>query len=54
MNLRSKVKTFYKGIIFNLSARNSVLFTLYYNVFYKPEKGSLDAIGAVVERVLPH
>jgi FkbM family methyltransferase len=42
MNLRSKVKTFYKGIIFNLSARNSVLFTLYYNVFYKPEKGSLD------------
>lgn len=42
MNFKSKVKAFYKGIVFNLSARNSLIFTLFYNFFYKPEKGSLD------------
>jgi len=42
MNLKSKVKAFYKSVVFNLSASNNVLYTLYYNLFYKPEKGSLD------------
>jgi FkbM family methyltransferase len=42
MNFRSRVKAFYKGIVFNLSASNSALFTLYYKFFYYPEKGSLD------------
>lgn len=42
MNFNSKVKTFYKGFVFNLSAGNSVLFKLYYNFFYKPESGSLE------------
>jgi FkbM family methyltransferase len=42
MNFKSKVKAFYKGVIFYLSASNSSLFTLYYNLLYKPEKGTLD------------
>jgi FkbM family methyltransferase len=42
MNFKSKVKALYKGMVFNLSARNSLIFTLFYNIFYKPEKGSLD------------
>jgi FkbM family methyltransferase len=42
MNFKSKVKTFYKGIVFSLSANNSLIFTFFYNNFYKPEKGSLD------------
>jgi FkbM family methyltransferase len=42
MNFRSKVKNFYKGIVFNLSANNSLIFTLFYNILYKPKKGSLD------------
>lgn len=42
MNFKSKVKTFYKGIVFNLSASNSLIFTLFYSVFYTPAKGSLD------------
>ncbi|MBA4322622.1 MAG: FkbM family methyltransferase [Odoribacter sp.] len=42
MNFKSKVKAFYKGIVFNLSAGNSLIFILFYRFFYKPEKGSLD------------
>jgi len=42
MNFKSKVKVFYKGIVFNLSASNSLIFTFYYSVLYKPEKNSLD------------
>ena len=42
MNLRSKVKAFYRWIVFNLSASNSIFFTLYYNFIFKPEKGSLE------------
>jgi FkbM family methyltransferase len=42
MNLRSKAKALYKWIVFNLSASNSLIFTLFYNVFYKPGKDSLD------------
>jgi FkbM family methyltransferase len=42
MNFKSKIKATYKRFVFNQSAGNSVLFTLYYKVFYKPEKGSLD------------
>jgi FkbM family methyltransferase len=42
MNFKANVKAFYKGIVFNLSASNSLIFTLFYSVFYKPEKGSLD------------
>jgi FkbM family methyltransferase len=42
MNLRSKLKAIYRWIVFNLSASNSVFFTFYYNLIYKPEKGSLE------------
>jgi FkbM family methyltransferase len=42
MNFKSKVKAIYKGIVFSLSASNSLIFTIFYNIFYKPEKGSLD------------
>ena len=42
MNFKSQVKAFYKGIVFNLSASNSLIFTFYYSVLYKPEINSLD------------
>jgi len=42
MNFKSKVKAYYKGIVFNLSARNSLIFTIFYSVFYKPVRDSLD------------
>jgi FkbM family methyltransferase len=51
MNFKSKVKTFYKGIVFNLSAANSPVFTLFYSVFYKPKKGSLDDFTSRFSRI---
>jgi FkbM family methyltransferase len=42
MKFKSEVTAFYKGIVFNLSASNSVIFTLFYKFFYKPAENSLD------------
>jgi FkbM family methyltransferase len=42
MNFKSKATAYYKGLVFNLSASNSLIFKLFYSVFYKPKKGSLD------------
>lgn len=42
MNFKSKITAYYKGIVFNLSASNSFIFTLFYKVLYKPKKGSLN------------
>ena len=50
MNFRSKVKAFYKGIVFNLSAGNSAIYTIFYRVFYKPEKGSLDEFTSLFSK----
>lgn len=41
MNFKSKIKTFYKNIVFKLSADNNFLFLFFYKVLYRPEKGSL-------------
>jgi FkbM family methyltransferase len=41
MNLKSRVKSFYKGIIYNLSANNNFLFLFFYKVLYRPGKNSL-------------
>ena len=41
MNFKSKIKTFFKDIIYNLSADNNYLFFLFYRVLYKPRKNSL-------------
>lgn len=42
MNLKSKAKAFYKGMIFRMSANNNPIFISFYKYFYKPEKGSID------------
>jgi len=36
MNLKSKAKSFYKEIIFRLSANNSFIYISFYRYFYKP------------------
>lgn len=41
MNLKSKAKEFYKGIIFRMSENNNFIFLSFYRFFYKPAKGSL-------------
>jgi FkbM family methyltransferase len=42
MNLKSKVKAFYKGIVFRMSENNNFIFLSFYRLFYKPGNGSLD------------
>ena len=42
MNFKSKVKAFYKDIIFRMSANNNLVFLAFYRFFYRPAKGSLD------------
>lgn len=42
MNLKSKVKAFYKGIIFRMSKNNSLILLSFYRFFYKPAIGSID------------
>jgi FkbM family methyltransferase len=41
MNFRSKAKSFYKEIIFRLSASNSLIFTSFYRYFYTPPPGTI-------------
>jgi FkbM family methyltransferase len=41
MNLKSRLKTYYKGIVFRMSANNNFLFLCFYKYFYRPAKGSL-------------
>jgi FkbM family methyltransferase len=42
MNYKTKIKSFYKSIVFNLSADNNFLFLFFYKFLFKPETGSLD------------
>ncbi len=42
MNIKSRIKSYYKGIIFNMSANNNLIFMFFYKVLYRPAKGSLD------------
>jgi FkbM family methyltransferase len=41
MNLKAKAKALYKGVIFRLSASNSVIYTSFYRNFYKPAPGTI-------------
>jgi FkbM family methyltransferase len=42
MNLKTRLKTYYKSIVFRLSANNNFIFIAFYKFFYRPKKGSLD------------
>ena len=42
MNLKARLKFSYKKFVFDLSARNSFIFTAFYRYFYKPAKDSID------------
>ena len=51
MNFRSKLKGFYKRLIFRLSAGNNPLYTGYYRYFYYPEPGTLDHFTSEFSRL---
>jgi FkbM family methyltransferase len=42
MNFKSRVKAFYKSLVFKLSASNSFIFLAFYRYFYRPVPGSID------------
>lgn len=42
MNFKSRIKAFYKNLVFRLSANNSIIFTGFYRIFYSPRPGSID------------
>jgi FkbM family methyltransferase len=42
MNFKSRMKGFYKNIIFRMSANNNFIFISFYRYFFKPGKGSID------------
>jgi FkbM family methyltransferase len=46
VNLRGKVKAFYKGIIFSLSAANNPLYISYLRYIFKPSPGTIDAFAS--------
>lgn len=50
MNLKSKAKAFYKGMIFRMSANNNPVFTSFYKHFYKPERGSIDEFTSLFSK----
>jgi len=41
MSIKKSIRQFYKGIVFRLSAKNSIIFKFFYTYLYKPSKGSL-------------
>jgi FkbM family methyltransferase len=51
MTFKARIKTFYKDIVFNLSASNSLIFTIFYRFLYKPVKGSLDDFTSQFSRL---
>lgn len=42
VNIKSRIKSFYKKLIFRLSASNNLIFIYFYRFFYKPAPGSID------------
>jgi FkbM family methyltransferase len=44
MNIKSKIKAFYKGIVYNLSADNNYFFLFFYRFLYKPRMNSISDI----------
>jgi FkbM family methyltransferase len=50
MNLKSRAKASYKGIIFRMSENNNLLFLSFYRFFYRPAKGSLDEFTSLFSK----
>jgi FkbM family methyltransferase len=50
MNFKSKIKSYYKGLVFRLSAGNNFLFLAFYRYLYKPEPGSIDEITSLFSK----
>ncbi|MBP8959725.1 MAG: FkbM family methyltransferase [Bacteroidales bacterium] len=50
MNLKSKLKLFYKELIFRLSSSNNLLFTFYYRYLYKPTPQTIDEFANIFSK----
>lgn len=50
MNFKSRLKAFYKGVVFTMSARNNFIFISFYRYFYKAARGSIDEFASKYSR----
>jgi FkbM family methyltransferase len=47
MNFKSRMKAFYKNIVFRMSARNNLIFLSFYSFLYKPAKDTIDGFTSL-------
>lgn len=50
MNFKSKVKVFYKNLVFRMSAGNNFIFLSFYKYFYRPGTDSIDEFASLYSK----